>query len=68
MQIGGQGLSWIAFAGSGTTLQVAARLWRDWIGVELKPEYIEMAEKRATQGETGLSVKEQEKGQIPLFA
>jgi DNA modification methylase len=55
------------FAGSGTTLQVAARLRRDWIGIELKPEYIEMAEKRARQGETGLSVKEQNKGQQPLF-
>ena len=55
------------FCGSGTALQVAARLRRNWIGVELKPEYIEMAEKRATQGETGLSVKEQNQGQQPLF-
>ena len=55
------------FAGSGTALQVAARLRRDWIGVELKPEYIEMAEKRARQGETGISVKEQKQGQMPMF-
>jgi hypothetical protein len=33
----------------------------------LKPEYIEMAEKRAKQGETGISVKEQKQGQQPLF-
>jgi DNA modification methylase len=55
------------FAGSGTTLQVAARLNRNWLGIELKPEYIEMAEKRATQGETGITVKEQQKGQQALF-
>ncbi len=55
------------FAGSGTTLQVAARLRRDWLGVELKPEYIKMAEKRARQGETGISVKEQKQGQQALF-
>ena len=55
------------FAGSGTSLQVAARLRRDWIGIELKPEYIEMAEKRAQQGETGIPVREQNIGQQPLF-
>ena len=56
------------FCGSGTTLQVAARLRRDWIGIELKPEYIKMAEKRATQGETGINVKEQKAGQLALFS
>ena len=55
------------FAGSGTTLQVAAKLNRNWLGIELKPEYIEMAEKRATQGETGIPVKEQRQGQGALF-
>jgi site-specific DNA-methyltransferase (adenine-specific) len=55
------------FAGSGTTLQVAARLNRNYLGIELNPEYIEMAEKRVLQGETGISPKEQEQGQIPLF-
>ena len=40
---------------------------RDWIGIELKPEYIEMAEKRAQQGETGVPVKEQKAGQLALF-
>jgi len=29
------------FAGSGTTLEVAQKLGRDWIGVELNPEYVE---------------------------
>lgn len=31
------------FAGSGTTCRIAARLGRRWIGVELNPEYAEMA-------------------------
>jgi hypothetical protein len=30
-------------------------------------EYIKMAEKRAKQGETGISVKEQQAGQMALF-
>jgi DNA modification methylase len=34
------------FAGGGTTLKVAERLGRKWIGIELNPEYIELAETR----------------------
>jgi adenine-specific DNA-methyltransferase len=34
------------FLGSGTTCVIAERLMRDSIGLELKPEYIEMANKR----------------------
>jgi len=68
MQNGGQGLPWIAFAGSGTTLQVAARLRRDYIGIELKPEYAKMANLRAMQGEIGISTKEQKVGQMALFS
>ena len=61
------GIVWDPFVGSGTTLQVAARLGRNYGGSELKPEYIEMANKRVMQGESGISVKEQNKGQKPLF-
>jgi len=43
-------------------------LRRDWIGIELKPEYIEMARKRAMQGEIGVPVKEQRAGQQGLFS
>ena len=32
------------FAGSGTTGIVAARLGREFVGIELNPEYAEMAE------------------------
>ena len=34
------------FMGSGTTAIVAERLGRDWLGIELKPEYVEMALER----------------------
>ncbi len=34
------------FAGSGTTLLVAKKLGRDFIGIELNPEYVEIAEIR----------------------
>lgn len=37
------------FAGSGTTLLVADRLGRDAIGIELNPQYAEMARRRVEQ-------------------
>jgi len=37
------------FAGSGTTLAVAEELGRNSIGIELNPEYVELAEKRLTE-------------------
>ncbi len=39
------------FFGSGTTGWVAQRLGRKWLGVELNPEYIKIAEKRFLQQE-----------------
>ena len=39
------------FFGSGTTGWVAQRLGRKWIGVELNPEYVKIAEKRFMQQE-----------------
>lgn len=39
------------FLGSGTTAMVAKKLGRDFIGIELKPEYIELANKRISQNE-----------------
>jgi len=41
-----QGVVLDPFAGSGTVLRVARRLGRSFIGIELKPEYAEMAEQR----------------------
>ncbi|MGC9093955.1 MAG: DNA-methyltransferase, partial [Bacteroidota bacterium] len=37
------------FCGSGTTLIVAKKLGRNWIGIELNSEYIEIAERRLAQ-------------------
>jgi DNA modification methylase len=31
------------FMGSGTTAVVAESLGRDWLGIELKPDYVELA-------------------------
>ena len=39
------------FFGSGTTGWVAQRLGRKWIGIELNPEYVKIAEKRFQQQE-----------------
>jgi site-specific DNA-methyltransferase (adenine-specific) len=36
------------FAGSGTTLVVAKKLGRDFIGIELNPEYVKLARRRLT--------------------
>lgn len=37
------------FFGSGTTGEVATRLMRKWIGIELNPKYIEIAKSRTAQ-------------------
>jgi len=37
------------FIGSGTTAVVAQKLGRDYLGIELNPDYIKMAEKRLVQ-------------------
>jgi len=56
------------FAGSGTTCAVAARLGRDYIGIELNPEYIEkQAILRVAEAEHGVTVREQKTGQGILF-
>lgn len=34
------------FSGSGTTLAVAKKLGRNWIGCELNPEYVKLAQER----------------------
>lgn len=56
------------FAGSGTTLHVAAKLKRDYLGIELNPKYIEeIANYRVQEAETSITVTEQKQGQCCLF-
>jgi DNA modification methylase len=54
------------FMGSGTTAVVAERLGRDWLGIELKPEYVEMAMERIhaerARREEVVNKKERRKG------
>lgn len=42
------------FAGSGTTCRVASILERRWIGIDLNPDYISMAENRVNERSTTL--------------
>jgi len=46
------------FAGSGTTLAVAAELGRNAIGCELNPAYIELAERRIKDSRAGVALFE----------
>ena len=46
------------FAGSGTTLAVAAELGRNAIGCELNPEYIELAERRIKDARSSVALFE----------
>ena len=55
------------FSGSGTVGKVAAQLNRNYILIDLKKEYCEMAEKRVKEGEHGVPVAEQLAGQKGLF-
>jgi DNA modification methylase len=41
------------FSGAGTTGVVSRKLGRDYIGVELNPEYAEMSERRIHKAEGG---------------
>lgn len=45
----GKGIVLDPFMGSGTTALVAKELGRDYIGIELNPDYIKMAEKRISE-------------------
>jgi DNA modification methylase len=46
------------FAGSGTTLAVAAELGRNGIGCELNPEYIALAERRIKDARSSVALFE----------
>ena len=56
------------FAGSGTTCAEAARLGRNYIGIELNGKYVKkQALPRVRVAETGISVAERRQGQKGLF-
>lgn len=55
------------FCGSGTTCVAAKMLGRRYIGIDISPEYCEIARQRLEAVDTGVPVKEARAGQIPLF-
>ena len=56
------------FCGSGTVGEVAVRLGRAFIGIEISRDYVDnIALDRVRRGETGLTRSEQAKGQGALF-
>ena len=55
------------FAGSGTTLAVAAKLGRDYLGIEISKEYEPLIQARLAEAEQGLTPADQKAGQNALF-
>jgi len=55
------------FSGSGTTGVVAIRHGRNYIGIELNPDYVTMSEKRLRAVSTGLTPREMKAGQKALY-
>jgi site-specific DNA-methyltransferase (adenine-specific) len=55
------------FCGLGTTCVAAKMLGRRYIGIDISPEYCEIARMRLKAVETGVSVKEQKQGQLSLL-
>ena len=46
---------------------VALKHKRSFIGIELSPEYVKLAEDRIGKAVTGVPAKEAKAGQLPLF-
>lgn len=55
------------FCGSGTTCVAAKMLGRRFIGIDISEEYCKISRQRLETVDTGIPVKEQKSGQIPLF-
>jgi DNA modification methylase len=54
------------FCGSGPTCVAAKKLGRGYIGIDISPEYCEIARKRLAAVDTGVPVPEADRGQIAL--
>jgi DNA modification methylase len=55
------------FCGSGTTCVAAKMLGRRYIGIDISEKYCQIARQRLEAVDTGVPVKEQNKGQRALF-
>jgi len=55
------------FCGSGTTCVAAKMLGRRYIGIDISPEYCEIARERLRVVDTGVPAKEAKAGQLALF-
>ena len=55
------------FSGSGTTCVAAKMLGRRYIGIDISEEYCNIARQRLEAVDTGVPVKEAQKGQGALF-
>ena len=56
------------FCGSGTTCVAAKKLGRRYIGIDISPEYCQIARSRLEAVDTGVPAKESQRGQMPMFA
>jgi len=55
------------FCGSGTTCVAAKMLGRRYIGIDISEKYCQIARQRLEAVDTGVPVKEQQRGQLALF-
>ena len=55
------------FCGSGTTCVAAKMLGRRYIGIDISETYCKIARQRLEAVDTGVPVKEQNKGQMAMF-
>jgi DNA modification methylase len=56
------------YIGAGTTAYAAKMLGRRYIGIEISEKYCEIARQRLEAVDTGVPVKDQRQGQMPLFS
>jgi len=56
-----------AFCGSGSFKEAAQLEKRNFLGIDISPKYCEIARQRLEAVDTVVPVKEQKKGQIPMF-